>query len=239
MMIDEDIDIREETEDKDKVGDVLVWANALPLEFKYVIITLVVIYTSTRLIKAGPSHIFALIAIYLIIMKLHKVETMSSMSFNEEMDYRLGVLGSPSHFHMDTNVINLFYNIYGWRSKNANNYDNAIKAMNNILILESETENDMERCVDNYEVAVDQRNTVLNLIHGFVYNLDHPLLIKKLKKVLIRFQELLERHLVKIQKNCETTESKKDSIDVNSRFIEDAHGPKPYDVATMTQFDYY
>jgi hypothetical protein len=57
--------------------------------------------------------------------------------------------------------------------------------------------------------------------------------------VIIRLQELLERHLTAIQKNCEIIENGKKSIDVNSRFIEDAHGPKPYDGASMGQFDYY
>lgn len=211
----------------------------VPSPFAYVFIGMVVFFVSTRVAKATSGHIFALIATYLIIQKLQQQESVSTMSFNQEMDYRLDLLGAPSHFHVDTNIINLFYNIYGWRDKNAYNFDNAIKAINNILKIEADSKLPLQRCVDNYEVAYDQRNIALNLMHGFIYSLDHPILVAKLKKVLVRLQELLERHLVAIQKNCENIENAKDGIDVNSRFIEDAHGPKPYDGASMTQFDYY
>src|ERR1044071_290308 len=83
-----------------------------PSEFNYAIIGSIVLFVSTRLIKATSSHIFALLACYFIIQKLRKQESESSASFNEEMDYKLELLGAPSHFHMDTNIINLFFNIY-------------------------------------------------------------------------------------------------------------------------------
>jgi hypothetical protein len=213
--------------------------DVLPKNLVYFIIGLVVLFTSTRLIKAGPSHIFSLMLGYLIIVKLREKEKEGNLSFNEKMDYRNELLSAPSHFHLDANLINLFYSIFGWREKNANNFDHAVAAVNNILKIESDTEKDLERCVDNYEIAFDQSKIALNMIHGFVYTLDHPLLIKKLKKVLVRLQQLLERHLQNIRDNCEITEEKKATRDVNSRFIEDSQGPKPFDGDKMSQFDYY
>ena len=189
--------------------------------------------------KTGIGHIFALLACYLIITKMKEIEKVEYLNFNQETDYRLEMLGSPSFFHFDINVINLFFSIYEWRKKNENNFDNAIKAVNNILQIKSESEKPLIRCVDNYDIAFDQSKIAMNLMHGFIYSIDHPLLVLKLKKVLSRLQQLLERYLVDIQKNCESLEKKKPTIDVNSRFIEDAIGPKPYDVATMTQFDFY
>jgi len=225
--------------DVDSATKILETWKSLPPNFRYLIIGLTVLLTSTRLVKAGTSHVFAVIIAYFIITKLQEQEKTSSLSFNEEMDYRLDMLGTPSHFHLDADIINLFFNIYGWRKKNPYNFDHAIKAVNNILRIEVDTGKDLKRCVDNYNVAYDQKNTAMNLMHGFIYNIDHPMLVAKLKKVLSRLQQLLERHLVTIQNNCEVTESKKVTIDVNSRFIEDAHGPKPYDESSMTPFDYY
>jgi len=213
--------------------------GALPPEFVYVILGMGMLFVSTRLMKAGPSHVFALLATYLLVQQLQKRQAQSVMSFNDEMDYRLGMLGSPSHFHMDADIINLFFNMYGWRASNAYNFDNAIKAVNNILQIEKDSEKPIARCVDNYDIAYDQKNIATNLVHGFVYTIDNPLLVTKLKKALERLGNLLERHLVKIQRNCESLENAKESIDVNSRFIEDALGPKPYDGANMSQFDYY
>lgn len=213
--------------------------NDLTPNFKYLLIGVGIIFVSTRLLKAGTSHIFALLAVYLIIQKLSEKETLENVSFNEDMEYRLKILGSPSQFYRDANLINLFYNIYGWRSLNPNNFDHALKAINNILQIESDSEKPLKRCVDNYDVAHDQRNLALNLVHGFIYSLDNPILVTKLKKVLKRLQILLERHIVNIQKNCQMLEDKKSSIDVHSRFIEDANGPKPYDGGSMSNFDYY
>lgn len=211
----------------------------VPSDFKYLLIALAILFISTRVIQAKASHIFAVLLGYLIISKLREKEVTETLNFNQNIDYRNELLSSPSHFHMDVNIINLFFSIFGWRNKNANNYDNAVKAVNNILRLEADTEGKLERCVDNYEVAFDQSKTALNLIHGFVYTLDHPLLIKKLKKVLARLQQLLQRHLENIRKNCQISEDIKDGRDTNSRFIEDAEGPKPFDGQKMSQFDYY
>lgn len=227
------------SDDRSSLEDAIKIWESFPPNFRYILIGLSVLFISTRLIKAGSSHIFTIIVAYFIVSKLQQHENQSALNFNEEMDYRLEILGAPSHFHMDPNIINLFFNIFGWRKKNPYNFDHAIKAVNNILQIEQDTEKPLKRCVDNYDIAYDQKNIAMNLMHGFVYNIDHPLLVKKLKKVLVRLQELLERHLITIQKNCDVLESKKDSIDVNSRFIQDAFGPKPYDENSMTPFDYY
>src|SRR6476659_2226402 len=72
--------------------------RSLPPNFRYIIIALFVVFVSTRLIKAGPSHIFALITIYISLQRLSTDEDANNMSFNQEMDYRLGIIGYPSQF---------------------------------------------------------------------------------------------------------------------------------------------
>ena len=136
----------------------------LPANFKYVLIALGLLYISTRLMKAGPSHIFALIAGYIIIQKLQRQEQESFSSFNQEMDYRLDLLKTFGHFHKDTDIINLFFNIYAWRERNENNFDLAIKAVNNILRVEADSEKPLVRCLDNYDIAYDQSKVALNLV---------------------------------------------------------------------------
>ena len=162
------------------------------------------------------------------------------MSFNSTMDYRIDMLGNPSHFHLDTNLINLFFSIYGWRKLNPSDFENAVKAANNVLRLREDSEKTLQRCVDDYEVAYSQSKLCLNYVHSFIYSIREPLLVKKLKNVLARLQQLLERNLVTIQKHCEEMELAKPRRDVDSRFIEDADGPKPFDPYTAeTSFDIY
>ena len=211
----------------------------VPSDFIYVAIGLIVLFISTRILNADTRHIFALMSGAAIIFYLKQQESTENMTFNQEIDYRLELLGVPSHFHLDTNIINLFFSIYAWKEKNEDNFNNAVKYVNNILIIEADSAKHLLRCVDNYEVAKDNAQNALNMIHGFIYSIDHPLLVKKLKKVMIRLQQLLERHLEKIRNNCSKTEDEKPSIDVNSRFIEDADGPQAYDETHTTQFDYY
>jgi hypothetical protein len=212
----------------------------LPPTLVYVIIAIVVFFVSTRLMNAGPGHIFALLLGGVIITHLQAKLGADALSFNAEMDYRIDMLGSPSHFHLDTNLINLFYSIYGWRKLNASNFENAIKACNNVLRLRADAEKDLARCVDNYEIAYEQSRLCLNFVHSFVYVISQPLLVKKLQRVLSRLQQLLERNLLFIKARCDEIELEKPRRDIDSRFIEDVEGPKAYDPYTSgTAFDYY
>lgn len=213
---------------------------SLSPNFVYVSVAIVTLFVSTRLLNAGPAHIFALLLGGFIITHLQAKLGADTLSFNAEMDYRIDMLGSPSHFHLDTNMINLFYGIYGWRKLNASSYENAIKAANNVLRLREDAEKDLIRCVDNYEIAYEQSRICLNLVHSFVYVISQPLLVKKLKATLGRLQQLLERNLHMIKQRCNEVELSKPKRDINSRFVEDTEGPKAYDPYTSdTPFDYY
>lgn len=206
---------------------------------QYVIVVVAAVYLFTRVFNVNVGHLLAVIVSGLIIYYLNEEETRESVDFNTQMEYRLTVIGSPSHFYTDTNMINLFYNILPWRSLNPNNFDNAVQAVNNVLKLEEDTVLTKEFCVNNYDVAFDQAKLGLNLVHGFVYSIEHPLLVQKLKKVCIRLQMLLERHLDNIRTYCENHENEKGRPNIHSRFIEDAKGPKPYDPQRLSPFDYY
>lgn len=212
----------------------------IPSNLSYVLISIVVLFISTRVLQAGVGHVFALLVSGLIISYLRSKQSTDVLSFNATMDYRNELLSNPSHFYLDTNMINLFYSIYGWRSLNPSNYENAIAAANNVLRFRSDAEKPLERCVDNYEVAREQSKLCLNYVHSFVHVLRHPLLIKKLRAVLARLQQLLERSLETIRKACVELEKAKPLRDVNSRFIEDANGPHPFDPYTAdSPFHHY
>lgn len=214
--------------------------NSLPsFDVIYIVVALGVLYFSTRVLRAGTSHIFALILVYILFQKIQQKEKDGFNTFNEQMDYKLSILNTPSHFHLDTNFINLFYDIYDWRKKNANNFHHAMKAANNVLKIENDTEKNLQRCTDNYEIAFEQAKLSLNMMHTFVYTLEHPLLVKKLKRVIARLQQLLYRHLDQIKNNCESTENKKNGRDSHSRDIDDITGPLPHDVHSNSNFEIY
>lgn len=211
----------------------------IPSDFIYVLVALLVLYISTKIVKATTGHIFALLCVYLLINFISKKSSEDFTQMNQEIDYRNEVLGAPTYFYLDVNIINLFYNLSNWRSKNPDNFDSAILAVNNVLKIRQDSEKPLLRCVDNYEIARDQAKIAMNFIHGFIYSIDQPLLVEKLKNTLSRLEQLLERHLLFIEEKCNTIEKNKSSIDVNSRFIEDSSGPKAFDTNQMTQFDFF
>ena len=210
-----------------------------PFEDNVVYVSLVVIslYLFTRVIEIRLGHIFVLLVAYIGITHMRKQAEETDLTFNAEIDFRLDQLGAPSHFHTDINMINFFYDIYDWRKYNERDFDAMLKAANNVLHIEEDTSLvDLQGCVDNYDVAYDQMKIALNLLHGFVYNLDHPEKIKKLKIMLQRLMQLMQRHLQKIQRNCEAT---KRPINVRTRFINDAFAPKPFDPIAAQLLDFY
>ena len=211
--------------------------NELPPNFQFAIIVLIVFYVCTKMMNIGPGYIFAFLVSSLIIYTLQNQEKKEFTDINEEIDFRNNILKSPSHFYLDTNLINLFYSVYRWRSKNPNNFDLAIKAANNVLQIENDSEKPLLQCASQYSVAVEQSQLAMNFMHGFIYNIDQPLLVNKLKRTLVRLQELLERHIKNIQNNCESVN--KYEINVNTKYIEDADGPKPYDKYGTSQFNVY
>jgi len=203
----------------------------------YVLVGLGVLFISTRVLHANSSHIFALLVASGIIYYLQQKKEVSADDIYTSAEYKLKILGNPDHFHFDLNLINLFYSLYTWRSLNENNFDAAIDAVNGVLQIEGDSENVLVRCVDNYDVAADYAKTAMNLMHGFIYSISQPQLITKLEKTLARLQQLLQRHLDKILTNCKSTEAKKPSIDLNTRYPY-PDGPQPFN-PMLTNFDQY
>jgi len=208
----------------------------IPNNFVYIVIIASIFYIFTQVIQARTSHIFSLIVTFFIIKTLREKSTTEYENFNTDIDYRYELIGLPSNFYMDVNLINLYFSIYKWKNFNPHNYNESIRAVNNVLQIEKHSQK-LSRCVDNYEIAYDQSKNALNMLHGFIYNIEQPQLVAKLKKVLHRLQELLARHLSNIRKNCDTIEKNKPKINVDSRFVQDHDGPKAHD--QYSQFDFY
>lgn len=210
----------------------------IPNDFVYIIVFLLIVFVSTRILRAKSGHIFALLTAWYIIKNLQEKVDRDDTEFHKEMDRKLEKLGNPSHFYMDVNFITLFYSFYGWKNINNDNYASAIKACNNLLKIESDSEKKLQRCVDNYQIAVSQSKIALNMIHGFIYSVEQKIMVNKLKNILKRLQQLLARHLNKIKENCEQTESEKPNVDVNTGYIQDSDFAKPHD-PHVSQFDFY
>lgn len=199
--------------------------------FVYVVVCLSVVYFSTTILKATTSHIFAVVVCYLLLSRLKQGNEDENLKFNKDIDDKLSVIGNPKFFYLDVNLINLYFSIYKWKSFNPHSFNESIKASSNVLRFKAEK---VARCVDKYEIALEQSKIALNMLHSFVYSIDNRLLIEKLKKVLVRLQQLLARHLQDISTECKSDLT----VDIHTRYIEDSDGPKGFD-ASATPFDFF
>lgn len=194
---------------------------------KYALITaaLLVLF-GTKNINLG--HIVALVAAYLVIQRLQNDQSKETSTFIDDTKLKWQAIGYPSHFYLDPNFIILFYDILEWRNLNPNNYDVAIKAINNVLKLTEESRQLQYQCVDNYEVAMDHRKLALNMMYGFIHTLDYRKVYQdKLRSVLQRLMVLLERHLDIMRENCKKLSDKE--VNVRTRYIIDAKTVKAFD----------
>jgi hypothetical protein len=208
-----------------------------PADFMQVIVVIVIFFLSTRLLNAGPSHIFGLLLAWLVVKNLRQTDNSENVSLNDTWDQRNVVIGSPSNFYIEPNLIDLFFILHTWKPKNPINFDRAVKAVNIVLQTEIDSDKPLRECVSNYEVAVDQSRDALNLVHGFIYSVDQPILIEKLQKILSRLQQLLERHLKKIKENCDKKSATE--TNVHTRYTDDAGAPGPIDPRMDPHFDLF
>jgi hypothetical protein len=184
------------------------------------------------------SHAIALVMAYLVIQRLQKDSRNKTDTFIDETKLKWQAIGYPSYFYLDPNFIILFYDILEWRNLNPNNYDIAIKATNNVLQIAEESRKLQYGCVDNYEVAMDQRKLALNMLYAFVHTMDHKKVYQdKLRSVLQRLMVLFERHMDIIRNNCKKLSD--ENINVNTRFISDAKTFKAYDPSAISGFDIF
>ena len=209
-------------------------------ELVYVMAAGTIFYVSTSVLRAKTGHIFAILTCLLLFLVMspsgalnvrHPYEEDELDEQNLETERRYKLLGAPTHFHFDTNLINFFYGLLSWRTLNPDAFDTSVEACNNVLALEEQAEKGLERCVDNYEIAADQARLALDHLHTFVYSISQPVLTSRLSLALSRLSNIMALHLKLIRQSCSLYERDKDSVTVGTRYLQREDHPLPYDYA--------
>lgn len=213
--------------------------NANNVNALSILVVLVIVFISTRIIKATAAHVFALIACIYVVSRIQEKTTSEREAFFEDLDYRLAQIGSPPHFYMDVNVINFFYDIYLWRAMNPGNYDAAIAAFDQILAIEENSEERAKAkdtssiCARSYNQARSAATLVMNMLHGMIYNVAKPIETKALTPMLERAMRLVWKHLAHIRDNCE--QSRNGDVNVDTVFIDEPGAPDPWNMNNLLE----
>lgn len=206
---------------------------------EYGFIALVVLFFVTQILR--PSWFFfvgLLMAIFFIYFRIdQKRSTVSSL--NKELQFRMNSLNPrPQNFHMDPDLINLFYNIREFRAYNTEAYTHSLKSADLLLKTKAELEVGVYHCKENLDLMQEMQKESLNHLQTIIFKSPIPKAVTvKLQRALNALQVLLRRHIDDAVRICQK-QYKQRGIDINTHFVYN-DGPRSNDPTHDTRFDFY
>ena len=198
--------------------------------FKYIFISIFIVFFTTTIINSKISHLFAFILILFAVTYIQNRNKSRIKDFNEDLEFKLKTLNpknSPEFLHMDANIINLLSSIKDFKKFNSDTFDKIVESCDNMLHIHSDLKKGVNFPVHNFEIAIDQGNLAINYMHSFIINLPtSEVFNKKHEKVLDKFQILIKRNLDKMYIICKK-QTEKEGINRSTKFISHYEGTKP------------
>lgn len=208
---------------------------------EYGVVLVFVMFIVTRIIRPSALQLVALVfALIVVYYRIDKRKTIVSDTY-DELEYRLKTLyPKPENFHMDADLINIFYNMRSFRKFHSEGYDESLVAIDNMLKLESEIDAGAFHCKENLDVMKELMNKALNHFHSIIFKLPVQVyLMRKHKRALNALHILLRRHIDDVVRTCKAYYTKR-GIDIDYHPIYNK-GPRPNDLDKQesSDFDFY
>jgi hypothetical protein len=161
------------------------------------------------------TFVFCLLIIYLLIKKDYtefikytqykksQLNFLHKLIFNKEFEYTTqnNILIKPisvekSYLYLNPVIVELFYNIRIYSQYNISSYINSIIHCNNVIALEYQSKNILDKKYMNYEIAIDESKKALNEFSSIIYNLplDKSSYII-FKNTIKKLHQLLNKHI--------------------------------------------
>jgi hypothetical protein len=202
----------------------------------------VLMYTMNML-GVESKHVLILSMIIVLVLYRNDKVISKSIGTNRELELKLKLLSNklPLYFHLDPNMINLFFSVKDYRKYNKDSYEKAIRTTDNVLHIRSDIEKGIQNNVRSFEIAQMMASRSLNYMQSFIISLPVvKVLHDKHYAVLNRHHILLKRNLDYIYKKCKDATV---DIDITTKFITDYNGEKPYNPnmykSNYRQFELY
>jgi hypothetical protein len=145
---------------------------------------------------------------------------------------------TPQNFHMDPDLINLFYNIREFKAYNTEAYMLSLKSADLMLKTKAELEVGLYHCAENLDLMQEKAKDSLNHLQTIIFKSPIPKAVTlKLQRALNTLQILLRRHIDDAVRICQK-QYKERGIDINTHFVYNK-GPRPDDAAHDERFDFY
>ncbi len=116
--------------------------------FSYVVISICILYFFTNVVNIELGHVLALVVTILVLVYLTLYNNEDVEDFNKDLEFKMKSLLSdgtvPSHFYIDADLINLFFNIkQDIAEYNYDSYKNAVQCANIVLRIKYDIERDL------------------------------------------------------------------------------------------------
>ena len=208
---------------------------------EYGVVLVFVMFLITRIVQPSALQIIGLIiAIIVIYYRIDKRTTIIQDSY-DELEFRLKTLfPKPQNFHMDADIINVFYNIRDMRKFHSESYDTSLVAVDNMLKIVSEMQGGVYHCKENLDIVRNQMGKALNGLQTMIYKLPANLVYqRKLKRALNGLQVILRRHVDDMVELCKK-QYKERGMDIDYHPIYNK-GPRADDTKRQefSQYDFY
>lgn len=186
---------------------------------------LAIFFFSTRILQARTSHLFALILSAIVCVFLIRQSSGLKQTYLADMERKYLAIGAPRHMHTDARLVQFFHWLLDWRDVNPDAYDNTVIAVDGLLRVEADVVIGSDHCANDYDVALGLYRSAMNHLHSFIFSLEHPMQVTRLRNALDELRKLLVTHLSVISTTCKGA----DGITVNTRYIDPLNQPAPYD----------
>jgi len=201
--------------------------------FRYLGVMVAVVYVLTKVIDPSAMVIVGLIMGGLVVYYLNDKKTALADDFNKDMEYKLKRLRPrPEYFHLDIDVIEIFYNIREMRQYNQDSYDKALMTADNLLHLKDDVVNKgVEDCKANIDVARDMMNNSVNYLHSTIFTTPlQKVTTDKLTKAVEELHLVLRRIVDDMVEVCR--------VQYPNLYVEN-EGERPHDPRADPRFHFY
>lgn len=192
----------------------------------YLSIFAIIVYFSNQFITP-TNFISILIAISFVIFSQDKQVSQKS-DLNRELELKLQLLDKdiPLYFHVDPDMINLFFSIKDFKQYNPQSFIQSMKTTDNVLRLKTDFEKTLQNPIETFEIAQSMSQKSLNYMQSFIISLPSS------KVTNTKFQYVLERHHVLLKRNLdymfERCKELTSDINITTKFITDYNQQKPH-----------
>lgn len=197
-------------------------------KLRYSLVLIGSLFFSVYMLNGDTKHLLGLLIGVSLILFLNDKKISDKSDINRDLELKLHLLDkdTPLYFHLDPNIINLFFSIKDFKTHNPKAFIQAMKTTDNVLHLKSDMENNLENPVQTFQIAQMMASRSLNHMQSFIFSIPKSSVFKN------KYQQVLDRHHILLKRNLDFmfNRCKELTTDINNStiFITDYNMQQPY-----------